>query len=140
MAKAKNYNNYAEIVGNVANIFQTPTEKNGDMRCSVAVHHNYTKKDGTKGNEVHYISVLVKAGRKYAKQDAIAKGNFIRVIGHNENNGYKADDGTWKGGMEICADKIVLLKEKGNGKVENTETGEVENLSEEALDIMDNEE
>jgi len=140
MAKAKNYNNYAEIVGNVANIFQTPTEKNGDMRCDVAVHRKFTKKDGTKGKDVDYYPVLVKPGRKFAKQEAIVKGNFIRVIGHHEDNRYKAEDGTWKGSVEICADKIVILKERGNGKVENTETGEVETITEEALDIMDTEE
>ena len=44
---------------------------------------------------------------------------------------YKAADGSWKGGMEICADKITVLKKREDGKVENTETGEAE-----AIDIQ----
>lgn len=129
MAKAKNYSNYAEIVGNVTKVYQTPSEKSGDMRCSIAVHHSYTKKDGTKAEETQFLSVLVKSGRRYAKQESVAKGNFLRVIGHLENNGYQTEDGSWKGGIEICADKITVLKAREDGKVENTETGEVEEIA-----------
>ena len=128
MAKAKNYSNYAEVVGNVANIYQN-NSKSGEMRFSLATHRSYTKKDGTKGEDTQFLNVLVRPGRRYAKQDAVEKGAFLRVIGHLENNGYQAADGSWKGGVEINADKITALKKREDGKVENTETGEAEDLA-----------
>lgn len=126
MAKQKNYNNYTEVVGNVANIYQNV--ENGDMRFTLAAHRRFTKKDGTKGEKTQFLSVCVVSGRRYAKQDAVAVGSFLRVIGHLENNAYQDKEGNWKGGMEIQADKITVLKDRGNGTVENTETGEVETL------------
>ena len=125
MAKQKNYNNYVEIVGNVANIYQKPSgEKEGDMRFVIANHRSYTKKDGTKGEETIFLNVHVRPGRKWAKQEAVTKGAFMRVLGHMENNSYQAEDGTWKGGMEIGADKITLLVKKEDGSVQDSETGE----------------
>ena len=125
MAKQKNYNNYVEIVGNVANIYQKPSgEKDGDMRFVIANHRSYTKKDGTKGEETIFLNVHVRPGRKWAKQEAVTKGAFMRVLGHMENNSYQAEDGTWKGGMEIGADKITLLVKKEDGSVQDSETGE----------------
>lgn len=125
MAKQKNYNNYVEIVGNVANIYQKPSgEKPGDMRFVIANHRSYTKKDGTKGEETIFLNVHVRPGRKWAKQEAVTKGAFMRVLGHMENNSYQAEDGSWKGGMEIGADKITLLVKKEDGSVQDTETGE----------------
>ena len=125
MAKQKNYNNYVEIVGNVANIYKKPSnEKDGDMRFVIANHRSYTKKDGTKGEETIFLNVHVRPGRKWAKQEAVTKGAFMRVLGHMENNSYQAEDGTWKGGMEIGADKITLLVKKEDGSVQDTETGE----------------
>lgn len=126
MAKNKNYNNYAEVVGNVANVYQTPGEKGGDLRFTLASHRNYTKKDGSKGEVTQFLNVKVAAGRRYAKQEAVTKGAFLRVIGHLENNAYQDAEGNWKGGMEIGVDKITVLKAREDGKVENTETGEVE--------------
>ena len=129
MAKQKNYNNYAEIVGNVVVIYQNPTsEKPGDMRFRIGTHRSFTKKDGTKGQATQYLNVCVAAGRRYAKQEAVTKGAFLRVIGHLENNSYQDAEGNWKGGMEIQADKITVLKAREDGKVENTETGEVETV------------
>ena len=125
MAKQKNYNNYVEIVGNVANIYQKPSgEKEGEMRFVIANHRSYTKKDGTKGEETIFLNVHVRPGRKWAKQEAVTKGAFMRVLGHMENNSYQAEDGTWKGGMEIGADKITLLVKKEDGSVQDSETGE----------------
>ena len=125
MAKQKNYQNFVECVGNVANIYQKPSgEKEGDMRFVIANHRSYTKKDGTKGEETIFLNVHVRPGRKWAKQEAVTKGAFMRVIGHMENNSYQAEDGTWKGGMEIGADKITLLVKKEDGSVQDTETGE----------------
>ena len=132
MAKQKNYNNYSEVVGIVSKIYQEPTEKNSDMRFNIATHRSYTKKDGTKAQDTQFLPVLVKAGRRWAKQEDVTKGVLLRVIGHNENNAYQTTDGTWKGGMEICADKITILKSREDGKVENTETGEVEAIEPEA--------
>jgi single-stranded DNA-binding protein len=131
MAKQKNYNNYVEIVGNVANVYQK-SEKTGEMRFTLASHHSYTKKDGTKGSDTDFINVLVRPGRRYAKQDVVTKGAFLRVIGHLENNAYRTESGEWKGGVEINADKITVLKAREDGKVENTETGEVETIEAEA--------
>ena len=125
MAKQKNYNNYVEIVGNVANIYQKPSgDKPGDMRFVIANHRSYTKKDGTKGEETIFLNVHVRPGRKWAKQEVVTKGAFMRVLGHMENNSYQAEDGSWKGGMEIGADKITLLVKKEDGSVQDTETGE----------------
>ena len=132
MAKQKNYRNYSEIVGNVARIYQTPDEKNGDLRFTVATHRKYTKKDGTKVEATTYLNVHVRPNRKWAKQENVTKGAFLRIIGHLENNAYQTEDGNWKGGMEIGADKIVVLKAREDGKVENTETGEVETIEPEA--------
>lgn len=132
MAKQKNYNNYVEVVGNVTKIFQEPSEKNKDMRFTIATHRSYTKKDSSKGEDTQFLPVLVKAGRKWAKQENVTKGAFLRVIGHSENNAYQTADGSWKGGMEICADKLTVLKAREDGKVENTETGEVETIEPEA--------
>ena len=128
MAKQKNYNNYSEVVGNVVNVYQQPTGKTAEMRFTLATHRNFTKKDNTKGQETEFLNVLVRPGRKWAKHESVAKGAFLRVIGHLENNGYRAEDGSWKGGMEINADKITVLKAREDGKVENTETGEVETI------------
>lgn len=130
MAKAKNYNNYAEIVGNVTKVFQNPADnKASEMRFTIGVHRSYTKKDGTKASETQFLNVLVRPGRRWAKQEAVTKGAFLRVIGHLENNGYLAEDGRWKGGMEINADKISVLLAREDGKVQNTETGEVEDVT-----------
>lgn len=128
MAKQKNYNNYVEIVGNVAAIYQNPGDKPGDMRFTLANHRSFTKKDGSKGEYTQFINVKVAAGRRYAKQDAVTKGAFMRVLGHLENNAYQTEDGKWKGGVEVGADKITLLKAREDGKVENTETGELETI------------
>ena len=125
MAKQKNYQNYVECVGNVANIYQKPSgEKDGDMRFVIANHRSYTKKDGTKGEETIFLNVHVRPGRKWAKQEAVTKGAFMRVLGHLENNSYQTENGEWKGGMEIGADKITLLVKKEDGSVQDTETGE----------------
>ena len=133
MAKNKSYSNYAEVVGNVANIYQNPAEsKSGEMRFTIATHRSYEKKDGTKGEQTTFLNVLVRPGRRYAKQDAVAKGAFLRVVGHLENNAYKAEDGSYKGGMEINADKIVALVKKDDGSVEDPEG--------EALDVVEVEE
>ena len=132
MAKQKNYRNYSEIVGNVARVYQTPDEKNGDLRFTVATHRKYNKKDGTKVEETTYLNVHVRPNRKWAKQENVTKGAFLRIIGHLESNAYQTEDGNWKGGMEIGADKIVVLKAREDGKVENTETGEVETIEPEA--------
>lgn len=124
MAKAKYYSNYAEVVGNVANIYQKNENKTGEMRFAIATHRSYTKKDGTKGEETEFLNVLVRPNRKWAKQETVEKGKFLRVVGHLENNSYRAEDGAWKGGMEICADKITELKKREDGKVENSENNE----------------
>lgn len=138
MAKAKNYSNYAEVVGNVATIFQNPANnRNGEMRFSLANHRSFTKKDGSKGEETHFLNILVRPGRKWAKQESVTKGAFIRVVGHLENNSYQTEDGTWKGGLEINADKITVLMVRGDGKVENTETGEVEQTTDETVEIAE---
>ena len=102
----------------------------------IATHRSYTKKDNTKGQETQFLNVLVRPGRKWASQQVVTKGAFLRVIGHLENNGYRAEDGSWKGGMEINADKITVLKAREDGKVENTETGEVEQV-EEAVEVSE---
>ena len=110
MAKEKNYNNYVEVVGNAAAI--KTSEKTNEMRFNLATHHKYTRKNGEKAEETHFLRVLVRPGRKYASQESVKQGAFLRVIGHLEDNSYKAEDGTYKGGMEICADKIVVLTKK----------------------------
>jgi len=116
MAKAKNYSNYVELVGNVSKIFQDPANnKNGEMRFTIATHRRYAKKDGTKAEDTTFLPVLVRPNRKWAKQDVVAKGAFIRVIGHMENNAYQTPDGEWKGGVEVNADKITLLVKKEDG-------------------------
>ena len=135
MAKAKNYNNYAELVGNVSKIRQSSDNKRGEMRFTLGVHHSYTKKDGTKATETQFINVLVAANRRYAKQDVVTVGKFLRVIGHLENNAFLSKDGNWVGGIEINADKIVELKKREDGAIENTETGEVENIEDEAIEV-----
>lgn len=141
MAKAKNYSNYVEVVGNVATIYQKPTEKNfGEMRFRLINHRSWSK-DDKKGTEDTPVSILVKKNRRWAKQDIIEKGKFIRVIGHLEDNSYKDADGKWHGGLEISADKIVELKKREDGKVENTETGQAEeidqNVEEEGVQITE---
>ena len=122
MAKAKNYNNYAEVVGNVANVYQNPGEKAGDMRFTLANHRSYTKKDGTKAEVTQFLNVKVAPGRRYAKQELITKGAFIRVVGHLENNSYQDAEGNWKGGMEIGADKIVLSSCSRNARTARSRT------------------
>jgi len=118
MAKQKNYNNYAEVVGNAAKI--SVSEKTGEMRFSIATHHKYTRKNGEAAEETHFIRVMVRPGRKYADQSVVEKGCFLRVIGHLEDNSYKTEDGTWKGGLELCADKIVVLSKKEADEATNT--------------------
>lgn len=129
MAHEKNYSNYAEVVGNVVKVFQNPGETNKDMRFTLAVHRKYEKKDGTKGENTQFLNILVKGGRRWAKQESVTKGAFLRIYGNLENNAYRSEDGTWKGGMEINANKITILKAREDGKVENTETGKVEEIS-----------
>ena len=128
MAKAKNYNNYCEIVGNVTKIYQNPGEKAGNMRFTIANHRRFTKKDGTKGEATQFLNVLLAPGRRYAKQEAVSVGSFVRILGHLENNAYQNAEGEWKGGIEVNADKLTVLVDRGEGKVENTETGEVETI------------
>ena len=130
MAKQKNYNNYSEVVGNVANVYQDGTGKSGEMRFTIATHHKYTKKDGSKAQETHFLNVLVRPGRKWASQEVVTKGAFLRVIGHLENNSYQDAEGNWKGGVEINADKLTILKKKEDGTVEDTETGEAFDIEE----------
>ena len=125
MAKAKIYNNYAEVIGRVAKIFQNPENgKSGEMRFTLANHSFYTKKDGTKGEKTDFLTILVRPKRRFAKQSDVKVGDLLHIKGHNENNGYQAEDGTWKGGQEINADAIKVLKKKGEGKVEDAATGE----------------
>ena len=121
MAKAKMYSNYVELVGNVASV--KDANKIGDVRFRLAVHHRFTKKDGTKGEETHFIPV-VRPNRRYAKQGDVTVGKSLRVIGHLEDNSYKAEDGTYKGGIEVNADKISIITKSADGKVESAETGE----------------
>ena len=128
MAKAKMYSNFVELVGNVASV--KDANKIGDVRFRLAVHHRFTKKDGTKGEETHFIPVLVRPNRRYAKQDDVTVGKFLRVIGHLEDNSYKAEDGTYKGGIEVNADKISIITKRADGQVESAETGE-------AIDVID---
>lgn len=136
MAKEKNYNNYSEVCGNVAKIYQAPAEgKTGDMRFNLATHRTYKKKDGSKGEETCYLTIHVAPGRRYAKQSDVKVGALIRVIGHNENNSFRDDQGNWKGGQEIGADKIVVLYKREDGKVENSETGQVETIEDAVVDI-----
>ena len=125
MAQNKNYNNFVEIVGNVAKVYQKPENENGEMRFILANNRNYTKKDGTSGRKTDFINVLVRPGRKWAKQGDVTVGAFMRIKGHLENNSYQAEDGTWKGGVEINADSLKLLLKKDDGTVEDPETGEV---------------
>lgn len=142
MAKAKNYSNYVELVGNVANIY-SKSEKTGEMRFNLAFHRKYTKKDGTEVSETSYLPILVRPNRKWAKQDVVTKGAFLRVTGHLENNSYEVKDAEgksfepkqFKGGVEVNADKITVLKAREDGKVENTETGEVETIDEEPIEL-----
>jgi len=127
MAQKKNYRNYSEILGNVANVYQTPeSNKAGVLRFSIATTHTFTKKDGTKGEKTNFIPVLVRPNRKWANQENVKKGSFLRVIGHLEDNSFVDENGARKGGLEVNADKIVVLREKKDGTVENTETGENE--------------
>lgn len=131
MAKEKNYNNYVEIVGNVSTIYQEPANNaKGEMRFKIANHRTYTKKDGTKDEKTHFLNVLVCPGRKWAKQERVVKGNFLRIKGHLENNAYQDKEGNWKGGVEINADSIIELKRRDDGKIENAETGEVVTIEE----------
>ena len=112
MAKEKAYNNYAEVVGNVCENGIAKSEKTGELRFNLATHRKYTKKDGTKGEETQFLRVLVRPGRKFASQEAIVKGAFIRVKGHLENNSYKKEDGSFAGGIEINADAITVIPRK----------------------------
>lgn len=122
MAKAKMYSNYVELAGSVASV--KDANKIGDVRFRLAVHHRFTKKDGTKGEETHFIPVLVRPNRRYAKQGDVTVGKVLRVIGHLEDNSYKAEDGTYKGGIEVNADKISIITKRVDGQVESAETGE----------------
>lgn len=136
MAKAQNYSNYAEVVGNVAVIFQNPSEKNfGQMRFRLINHRSYTKNDGTKVTEDTPVPVLVKKGRRFAKQENVTVGAFLRVKGHFEDNSYKDEAGAWHGGFEINADKIEVLKKREDGKVENVETGQVEEIDQNNVEV-----
>lgn len=135
MAKAKNYNNFVEVVGNVTSEPRV-SEKTGDMRFTVAAHRKYTKKDGSEVEESTFLNVHLRPNRKYAKQESVAKGAFLRVLGHLENNTYKdKETGQYKGGIEIGADKIVVLKKREDGTVENTETGEIENVEDDVIEV-----
>lgn len=135
MAKAKNYNNFVEVVGNVTSEPRV-SEKTGDMRFTVAAHRKYTKKDGSEVEESTFLNVHVRPNRKYAKQESVTKGAFLRVLGHLENNTYKdKETGQYKGGIEIGADKIVVLKKREDGTVENTETGEIENVEDDVIEV-----
>ena len=130
MAKAKMYSNYVELVGNVASV--KDANKIGDVRFRLAVHHRFTKKDGTKGEETHFIPVLVRSNRRYAKQGDVTVGKFLRVIGHLEDNTYEVKDENgnsfepkqFKGGIEVNADKISIITKRADGQVESAETGE----------------
>jgi len=133
MAQSKNYNNFTELVGNVANQPKV-SEKTNDMRFTIATHHTYTKKDGTRETETTFLNVHLRPGRKFAKQESVTKGAFLRILGHLENNSYVDASGNRRGGMEIGADKIVLLRKREDGSVENTETGEVEVIEQETID------
>ncbi len=135
MAKAKNYNNFVEVVGNVTSEPRV-SEKTGDMRFSVAAHRKYTKKDGSEVEESTFLNVHVRPNRKYAKQESVTKGAFLRVLGHLENNTYKdKETGQYKGRIEIGADKIVVLKKREDGTIENTETGEIENVEDDVIEV-----
>ena len=120
----KNYNNYVEIVGNVAKVRQTPTEKNGDMRIIIIAHRKYTKKDGTEQTINTPVPVLIAGGRKWANQDKVTVGAALRIKGHLEDNSYKAEDGTWKGGLEVNADSIRVIERKKDGEKAEAETEE----------------
>lgn len=133
MAQSKNYNNFTELVGNVANEPRV-SEKTNDMRFTIATHHTYTKKDGTKETETIFLNVHLRPKRKFAKQESVIKGAFLRILGHLENNSYVDASGHRRGGMEIGADKIVVLHRRKDGSIENTETGEVETIEQETID------
>ena len=73
MAKAKNYSNFTEVVGNVAVIYQNPSEKNfGEMRFRLINHRSFEKKDGTKGTEAYQLAQSIKK--------ALHLSNVVQVV------------------------------------------------------------
>ena len=123
MAQEKNYNCYAEVVGNVGAITQNPSEKNfGKMRFVLINHPTYVKKDGTKVRKDNPVNVIV---YNAAQQKKVTKGAFIRVKGYLEDNSYKDAEGNWHDHRnEVVAKGITILKAREDGNVENAETGE----------------
>lgn len=113
MAKAKNYNNYVEVVGNVCEKGIVKSETAGII-FNLANHRRFTKKDHTKGEDTEFLRVHVRPGRKYAKIEDIQKGAFLRIKGHLENNSYK-DEATGEYhnfSMEIAADTVTVIPRK----------------------------
>lgn len=135
MAQAKNYNCYAEVVGNVGAITMNPSEKNfGKMRFVLINHPTYAKKDGTKVREDNPINVIVYNAKLQTK---VTKGAFLRVKGYLEDNSYKDADGNWHNHRnEVVAKAIEVLKAREDGTVENTETGQVEDI-ENAVEVSE---
>lgn len=130
MAQAKNYSNYVEVVGNVSSEPYV-NEKTGIMKFNFATHRKYTKKDGTQEEQTSFLRASLAPKRNAAKQSAVTKGAFLRIKGHLEDNSYRDKDGNYKGGMEIGVDSITVLRKREDGKVENTETGNVEAITDE---------
>ena len=102
--------NKAILLGNIGRV-DTKTFANGDkvVLASLATTERYTKRDGTKAEDVTWHNLVVngKAGDYVEKY--ITKGDLCYVEGRIRHRNYNAADGTTKTMYEVFVQTIERL-------------------------------
>ena len=102
--------NKAILLGNIGRV-DTKTFSNGDkvVLASLATTERYTKRDGTKAEDVTWHNLVVNGKTGDYVEKYITKGDLCYVEGRIRHRNYNAADGTTKTMSEVFVQTIERL-------------------------------
>ena len=115
--------NRVQLIGNLTRDPELRYTPNGTAVCSfgIATNRSWTTEAGEKKDEAEFHNIV--AWNKLAElcSQFLVKGGKVFVEGRLANRSWQAQDGTQRTRTEIVISDMILLGERKNGAVEETE-------------------
>ncbi len=125
--------NRVQLIGNLTRDPELRYTPNGTAVCSfgIATNRSWTTEAGEKKDEAEFHNIV--AWNKLAElcSQFLVKGSKVFVEGRLTNRSWQAQDGTQRNRTEIVISDMILLGERKNGAVAETDGEKEEEQAEE---------
>ena len=82
---------------------------------TIAVNRTYNSQQGEKKEEVSFVRIVVWARRAEVCNEYLKKGSGVFVEGRLQSRSWEAQDGSKRSTMEVIANNVQFLSNRGGG-------------------------